>query len=189
MELHYSKHHNTYLMNFNIALEGTKTENITLEEIIKNISKYLVAVKNNGGGHFNHSLFWATMKQNGGGLPTGRLAEAINNDFGTLQDFKTKFNETAVSCFGSGWAWLIVNNGRLYVTSTPNQENPLMDIAEVKGNPILALDIWEHAYYLKYRTRRAEYIDNWWNVVNWNEVARRFSKLDIWHLFPTFKPE
>jgi superoxide dismutase, Fe-Mn family len=189
MELHHSHHHNTYLRNFKQALEGTKVQSFPLEEIIKNISKYPQSVRNNGGGHFNHSLFWATIKPKGGGFPSGRLAEAISSDFGTFQDFKSKFSSAAMSCFGSGWAWLIVNNGILYVTSTPNQDNPLMDIAEDKGVPILTLDVWEHAYYLKYRYRRAEYIENWWNVVNWNEVSRRFIRFDTRDPFPAFKPE
>jgi superoxide dismutase, Fe-Mn family len=189
MELHYTKFHNTYLRNFKEALGDTKPATFPLEEIIKHISLYSLDVRNNGGGHYNHSLFWATIKPNGGGFPTGRLAEAIISDFGTYQDFKAKFNKAAMSCFGSGWAWLIVNNGILYITSTPNQDNPLMDIAEERGNPILALDVWEHAYYLKYRNRRAEYIENWWNVVNWNEVSRRFAKFDSRDPFPVFKPE
>ena len=189
MELHYAKFHNTYLRNFKEALGDTKPATFPLEEIIKHISLYSLDVKNNGGGHYNHSLFWATIKPNGGGFPTGRLAEAINSDFGTFQDFKAKFTAAAMSCFGSGWAWLIVNNGMLYVTSTPNQDNPLMDIAEERGNPILGLDLWEHAYYLKYKNRRAEYVENWWNIVNWNEVSRRFVKFDTRDPFPAFKPE
>jgi superoxide dismutase, Fe-Mn family len=188
MELHYLKHHNTYLSNFNKALEDAKIENITIEDIIKNISKYNVAIKNNGGGYFNHSFFWDSMKPNGGGIPKGRLAEAIYSDFGTFQDFKSKFSDAAASCFGSGWAWLIVINGKLHVTSTSNQENPLMDTAQVQGDPILTLDVWEHAYYLKYQNRRAVYIDNWWNVINWQEVAQRFVKFDTSDPFPQYKP-
>jgi superoxide dismutase, Fe-Mn family len=189
MELHYAKHHNTYLRNFKEAVENTIPASFPLEEIIKHISLYSLEVRNNAGGHYNHSLYWASIKPKGGGFPSGRLAEAINSDFGTFQDFKAKFTSAALSCFGSGWAWLIVNNGILSVTSTPNQDNPLMDIAEDRGIPILALDVWEHAYYLKYRNRRAEYIENWWKVVNWNEVSRRFTRFDTRDPFPAFKPE
>ena len=188
MELHHLKHHNTYVKNFNSTLEDIKVSNTPLEEIIKHISKYPAGVRNNGGGHFNHSLFWSVLKPKGGRIPVGRLLEAINNDFGTFEDFKKIFNAAAVNCFGSGWAWLVVNNGRLFVTSTPNQDNPLMDIAVEKGMPVLGLDVWEHAYYLKYRNRRAEYIENWWNVVNWDEVARRFSKYDTWDSFINVAP-
>jgi superoxide dismutase, Fe-Mn family len=189
MELHHSKYHNTYLRNFRNALEGTKLETLSVEEIMKNISHYPLEIRNNGGGHYNHSLFWSILKPNGGGLPTGRLAEAINADFGTFENFKKKFSEKAASYFGVGWVWLIVNNGILYITSTPNHDNPLMDIAEDKGVPLLTLDIWEHAYILQYKYRRAEYIAKWWDVVNWNEVARRFTKFDTRDRFPAYKIE
>ncbi len=172
MEIHHSKHHNAYVTNLSKALEGKPEESI--EEICKNISKYPMAVRNNGGGHFNHSLFWTIMKPNGGGEPTGKLAEAINSAFGTFADFKTKFAEAGATRFGSGWAWLCSSDGKLAVCSTPNQDNPLMDISECKGTPILGMDVWEHAYYLKYQNRRPDYIAAFWNVVNWDEVAKRF---------------
>jgi Fe-Mn family superoxide dismutase len=177
MEIHYTKHHNAYVTNLNKALEGTDGEGQSLEALMSTISKYPVAVRNNGGGHYNHSLFWTIMKKNGGGIPSGKLGDAINSAFGSFEEFKNKFTNAAATRFGSGWAWLISSNGKLVVTSTPNQDNPLMDIAEVKGSPILGLDVWEHAYYLKYQNRRPEYIDNWWNVVNWDEVAKRFDSM------------
>ena len=189
MELHYSKHHNTYVINLNKALEDINAKDTPLEEIIKNISKYPVAVRNNAGGHFNHSLFWSVLKPNGGSKPKGSLADAINSNFGTFEDFKTKFTNTAASCFGSGWAWLIFDQNKLYITSTPNQDNPLMDIADVKGNPILTLDVWEHAYYLQYKYRRTEYIANWWNIVNWDEVSRRFAMFDTLDPYQAFLRE
>jgi Fe-Mn family superoxide dismutase len=175
MEIHHSKHHNAYVTNLNKAVDGTSLEGKTLEELFKDISKHPVAVRNNGGGHYNHSLFWTLMKKNGEGTPSGELAAAINSTFDSFENFKKKFSDAAAGRFGSGWAWLVVQNGNLLVTSTPNQDNPLMDVAEVKGIPILGLDVWEHAYYLKYQNRRPEYIENWWNVVNWDEVAARFS--------------
>lgn len=174
MEIHHSKHHAAYIKNLNKALE-TVPEVLTLEEICTNVSKYPVAVRNNGGGHYNHSLFWKMMKPNGGGEPTGALAEAIKKTFGTFENFKTKFNEAGISRFGSGWAWLVVNKDQLSIGSTPNQDNPLMDISEFRGKPILALDVWEHAYYLKYQNKRADYAQAWWNVVNWEEAGRRFT--------------
>jgi len=176
MEIHYTKHHNAYVTNLNKAIEGTENEGKSLEELFKLISKLPIAVRNNGGGHWNHSLFWTLMKQNGGGNPTGKIADAINSEFGSFNEFKTKFNNSAATRFGSGWAWLLVQDGKLVVSSTPNQDNPLMDVAEVKGLPILGLDVWEHAYYLKYQNRRPEYIENWWNVVNWDKVNELYSK-------------
>jgi Fe-Mn family superoxide dismutase len=175
MEIHHSKHHNAYVTNLNNAVTGPELEHKTLDELIKNASKFPVAVRNNGGGHFNHSFFWPILKKNGGSAPVGKLADAINAAFSSFDEFKAKFTNAAVTRFGSGWAWLIVQNGKLVVTSTPNQDNPLMDIAEQKGTPILTLDVWEHAYYLKYQNRRPEYVENWWNVVNWEEVASRFA--------------
>lgn len=175
MEIHHGKHHNAYVTNLNKAIEGKPEEKLSIEEICKNISKYPAAVRNNGGGHFNHSLFWSVMKPNGGGEPTGALADAIKATFGTFADFKTLFSNAAATRFGSGWAWLCVNNGKLEVCSTPNQDNPLMDVAECKGTPILGLDVWEHAYYLNYQNRRPDYVSAWWNVVNWEEVAKRFA--------------
>jgi len=176
MEIHHGKHHNAYVTNLNNAIANTDADKLSIEEICKNISKYPVAVRNNGGGHYNHSLFWTIMGPNAGGAPTGALADAINSAFGNFDEFKTKFAAAGVGRFGSGWAWLIVDaNKKLQITSTPNQDNPLMDVAEVKGTPVLGCDVWEHAYYLNYQNRRPDYIAAWWNVVNWNEVARRFS--------------
>ncbi|HEY9048353.1 MAG TPA: superoxide dismutase [Ohtaekwangia sp.] len=175
MEIHHGKHHNAYVTNLNNAIAGTDAEKLSLEEINKNISKYPVAVRNNGGGHYNHSLFWTILGPNAGGAPTGALGDAINATFGNFDEFKTKFAAAATSRFGSGWAWLIVDGSKkLQITSTPNQDNPLMDVAEVKGTPILGLDVWEHAYYLHYQNRRPDYIAAFWNVVNWSEVAKRF---------------
>jgi len=176
MEIHHGKHHQAYITNLNNAIAGSDTEKLIIEEICKNISKYALVVRNNGGGHYNHSLFWTLLSPNGGGVPTGALAEAINTTFGSLDEMKTKFNTAGATRFGSGWAWLIKNaEGKLEICSTPNQDNPLMDIAEVKGTPILALDVWEHAYYLHYQNRRPDYCTAWWNVVNWEEAARRFA--------------
>jgi superoxide dismutase, Fe-Mn family len=174
MEIHHGKHHNAYVTNLNNAIAGTDAEKLTIEEICKNISKYPAAVRNNGGGHYNHSLFWTVLGANGGS-PSGALADAINAAFGSFDEFKTKFAAAATGRFGSGWAWLIKDSsGKLQITSTPNQDNPLMDVAEVKGTPILGLDVWEHAYYLNYQNRRPDYITAFWNVVNWAEVAKRF---------------
>ncbi|RPI65614.1 MAG: superoxide dismutase [Ignavibacteriales bacterium] len=176
MEIHHSKHHNAYVTNLNKALEGTEHEGKSMEEMFAMMSKLPAAVRNNGGGHWNHSLFWTLMKQNGGGKPTGKIADAINSAFGSFDEFKTKFSTAAATRFGSGWAWLLVQDGKLVVSSTPNQDNPLMDLAEVKGTPVLGLDVWEHAYYLKYQNKRPDYIENWWNVVNWDKVNELFSK-------------
>jgi Fe-Mn family superoxide dismutase len=177
MEIHHGKHHQAYVTNLNKALEGKPEAGQSIDEIIKNISKFPPAVRNNGGGHFNHSLFWEVIGPNKGGEPKGELAEAINAAFGTFADFKTKFAEAGATRFGSGWAWLSVGaDKKLVVSSTPNQDNPLMDIAEVKGTPILGMDVWEHAYYLKYQNRRPDYIAAFWNVVNWDAVADRFKK-------------
>ena len=177
MEIHHTKHHGGYVSKLNAAIEGTDLVDKSLEDIMKNVSKYPAAVRNNGGGHYNHSLFWTIMKNNGGGNPSGDLANAINSSFGSFEQFKKQFSDAAGTRFGSGWAWLILNNGKLEITSTPNQDNPLMDLAEKKGNPVLGLDVWEHAYYLKYQNKRPEYIDNWWNVVNWEAVSERYKKL------------
>lgn len=159
MEIHHGKHHNAYVTNLNAALAGKPEESLSIEEICKNISKHPATVRNNGGGHYNHGLFWTVMGPNAGGSPTGALADAINAAFGTFDEFKTKFAAAGTTRFGSGWAWLIVGtDGKLAITSTPNQDNPLMDLAEVKGTPILGLDVWEHAYYLNYQNRRPDYI-------------------------------
>lgn len=175
MEIHHGKHHQAYVTNLNNAITGTDAENLSVEEICRNISKYPAAVRNNGGGHYNHDLFWKVLTPNAKSGPEGALADAINSAFGSFEDFKTKFSTAGATRFGSGWAWLIVNgSGKLEVCSTPNQDNPIMDIAEVKGTPILGLDVWEHAYYLHYQNRRPDYISAFWNVINWDEVARRF---------------
>ncbi|WDF55973.1 superoxide dismutase [Mucilaginibacter sp. KACC 22063] len=177
MEIHHGKHHQAYVTNLNKALEGKPEANSSIEEIVKNISKFPAAVRNNGGGHYNHTLFWTLLSPNGGGEPTGELAQAINSTFGSFADFKTKVNEAGATRFGSGWAWLIVTpEKKLAVTSTPNQDSPLMDIAEVKGTPIFGIDVWEHAYYLKYQNRRPDYLAAIWNVINWNHVAELYKK-------------
>jgi len=177
MEIHHGKHHQAYVTNLNKALEGKPEAGQSIEEIVKNISKFPAAVRNNGGGHYNHSLFWEVIGPNKGGEPTGELAAAINAAFGSFADFKTKFAEAGATRFGSGWAWLSVGaDKKLVVSSTPNQDNPLMDVAEVKGTPILGMDVWEHAYYLKYQNRRPDYIAAFWNVVNWDAVAAKFKK-------------
>jgi Fe-Mn family superoxide dismutase len=176
MEIHHGKHHGGYVNNLNKAVEGTALEGQSLEQLLKGVSKHPAAVRNNAGGHFNHSLFWTIMKKGGGGKPSGDLSSALNSAFGSFDDFKKQFSNAAATRFGSGWAWLIVQNGKLAICSTPNQDNPLMDVSESKGTPILGLDVWEHAYYLKYQNRRPEYIENWYNLINWDEVASRFSK-------------
>ncbi|TDO19152.1 superoxide dismutase [Pedobacter duraquae] len=177
MEIHHDKHHQAYVTNLNKALEGKPEASQSIEEIIKHIEKFPAAVRNNGGGHYNHSLFWEVIGPNKGGEPTGALAEAIKAAFGSFADFKTKFAEAGATRFGSGWAWLIVTaDKKLAVSSTPNQDNPLMSVAEVKGTPVLGMDVWEHAYYLKYQNRRPDYIAAFWNVVNWDAVAERFKK-------------
>jgi len=175
MEIHHGKHHNAYVTNLNAALAGTENEGKSLEELLANISKLAPAVRNNGGGHFNHSLFWTVIGPNVGGEPTGAVAEAITAAFGSYEKFKEEFTKAATTRFGSGWAWLSVVDGKLVVSSTPNQDNPLMDVAEVKGTPILGLDVWEHAYYLHYQNRRPDYINAFYNVINWDEVNRRFA--------------
>jgi superoxide dismutase, Fe-Mn family len=175
MEIHHGKHHQAYVTNLNNAIAGSDAEKMSIEDICRNISKYPMPVRNNGGGHFNHSLFWTIMKPGGGGAPSGALAEAVNAAFGSFDELKTKLNTAGTGRFGSGWAWLIVGaDGKLAVTSTPNQDNPLMDVAEVKGTPVLGIDVWEHAYYLNYQNRRPDYLAAWWNTVNWDEVAKRF---------------
>jgi len=177
MEIHHDKHHGMYVTNLNKALQEVKNTPSSIEEIIKNISHYSTAIRNNGGGHFNHSMFWKLMKFNGGGRPAGKLSDAINQEFGSFDNFKSKFNEAATKQFGSGWTWLVVRNGKLEIGTTPNQDNPLMDISEFKGSPILCIDVWEHAYYLKYKNKRVDYINEWWNVVNWDEALNNFVNL------------
>jgi Fe-Mn family superoxide dismutase len=176
MEIHHTKHHQAYVNNLNKAIEGTELEGKSLEELFSMMSKLPAAVRNNGGGHWNHDLFWKLMTPGGSKEPTGDLLNDISSTFGSFDEFKKKFTEAATGRFGSGWAWLVKSDNKLIITSTPNQDNPLMDLADVKGNPILGLDVWEHAYYLKYQNRRPEYIENWWNVVNWDVVADLYSK-------------
>jgi len=174
MQIHHDRHHQAYVDNLNKAIAGTDAENLSLEELMANISKYPAAVRNNGGGHYNHSLFWEVLGPNGG-EPTGELADAINEAFGGLDGLKEKMNAAGTTRFGSGWAWLGVKEGKLEVCSTPNQDNPLMDVAECKCQPILGIDVWEHAYYLKYQNKRPDYLSAIWNVINWAEVARRYA--------------
>jgi len=176
MQIHHGKHHQAYVDNLNKAIAGTPHENKTLEELVAVAGSISPAVRNNGGGHWNHTFFWRSLAANAGGNPSGKLADAINEAFGSFDAFKEKFANAGMTRFGSGWAWLIVKEGKLEITSTPNQDNPLMDVAEVKGKPILGVDVWEHAYYLKYQNRRADYLAAFWNVVNWNKVADRFAK-------------
>ncbi|MBK7762807.1 MAG: superoxide dismutase [Bacteroidetes bacterium] len=175
MEIHHGKHHQAYVDNLNKALAGTEHEGKTLEELFAIMSKLPAAVRNNGGGHFNHTLFWEILSPNGGGNPKGKLAEAIEQELGGFDTFKTNFANAGMTRFGSGWAWLCVKEDKsLCVCSSANQDNPLMDIAECKGTPILGMDVWEHAYYLHYQNRRADYIAAFWNVVNWDEVSKRY---------------
>jgi Fe-Mn family superoxide dismutase len=174
MEIHHGKHHNGYVTNLNNAIAGTDLEGKSLEDLMK-VAGSNAAVRNNGGGHYNHSLFWTILSPNGGGNPSGVLAAAIDSKFGSFDAFKEEFGKAAATRFGSGWAWLSVANGELVVSSTPNQDNPLMDVADVKGTPILGLDVWEHAYYLNYQNRRPDYVAAFWNIVNWEEVAKRYA--------------
>ena len=176
MKIHHDKHHQAYVDNLNKAIAGTEHENKSIEELVKNAGTISLAVRNNGGGHWNHTFFWDSLKKNEGGKPSGKLAEAIDVAFGSFDAFKEKFNAAGTTRFGSGWAWLNVKDGKLEVSSTPNQDNPLMEIAEVKGMPILGCDVWEHAYYLKYQNKRPAYLEAFWNVVNWDKVAERFEK-------------
>lgn len=175
MTIHHTKHHQAYVDNLNKALEG-KDAPECIEEIMKNISSYDKAVRNNGGGHYNHSLFWSVLSPNGGGAPTGEFAECINSCFGSFEAFKSQFEDKAKTQFGSGWAWLSVQDGKCVVSSTPNQDNPLMDVAEVQGTPIFGVDVWEHAYYLKYQNKRPDYLAAIWDIVNWDVVAENWKK-------------
>jgi Fe-Mn family superoxide dismutase len=177
MTIHHDKHHQAYVDNLNKAIAGTDNENKSIEELVKAAGTISPAVRNNGGGHWNHTFFWDSLKKNEGGKPAGKLAEAIDAAFGSFDAFKEKFNTAGTTRFGSGWAWLIVKDGKLEVSSTPNQDNPLMDVAEVKGTPILACDVWEHAYYLKYQNKRPAYLEAFWNVVNWDKVGERFAAI------------
>ncbi len=174
MEIHHTKHHQTYVDKLNEAVKGTALETETIESLLSNVSKHPAAVRNHGGGHYNHSLFWESLSAQGGS-PEGALTEAITRDFGSFDAFKQAFEAAATTRFGSGWAWLVVAEGKLTVGSTPNQDNPLMDVSELKGTPLLGLDVWEHAYYLKYQNRRPEYVAAFWNVINWATVAARLA--------------
>lgn len=178
MEIHHTKHHNAYVTNLNNAVAGTDMENKSLEELMATMASHPVAVRNNGGGHYNHSLFWTILGPGMGGEPTGKIADAIKADFGSFEDFKTKFTAAATTRFGSGWAWLCVLNGKLSICSTANQDNPLMNIEGANGcggKPIMGLDVWEHAYYLHYQNRRPDYINSFYNLINWDEVNRRYT--------------
>ena len=174
MEIHHGKHHQAYVDNLNKAIAGSEHENKSLEELVASAGKISPAVRNNGGGHWNHRFFWEILSSNGG-KPSGKLSEAINSTFGSLEAFQEKINTAGTTRFGSGWAWLVVKDGKLEVSSTPNQDNPLMDVAEVKGTPILGIDVWEHAYYLKYQNKRPDYLKAIWNVINWNKVGEHFN--------------
>ena len=173
MEIHHGKHHNAYVTNLNAAIAGTELEGKSLEELMK-VAGSNAAVRNNGGGHWNHSFFWASLAPNAGGTPTGDLGDAITATFGSFDAFKEKFAAAGMTRFGSGWAWLLVKDGKLEISSTPNQDNPLMDLSELKGIPLLGLDVWEHAYYLKYQNKRPDYIAACWSLINWEVVERRF---------------
>lgn len=178
MQIHHDKHHQAYVNNLNAAVAGTENEGKSIIELLSNISKLSPAIRNNGGGHFNHSLFWQILSPTGGGEPTGAIGEAIIATYGSYDKFKEEFSKAAATRFGSGWAWLCVKADKtLCICSTPNQDNPLMDIAECPGTPILGLDVWEHAYYLHYQNRRPDYIASFFNIINWNEVNRMYSAL------------
>ena len=175
MQIHHGKHHQAYVDNLNKAIAGTPNEGKTIEELVAVAGSISPAVRNNGGGHWNHTFFWESLAPHAGGVPTGAFGEAIVAAFGSFDSFKEKFAAAGATRFGSGWAWLLVQDSKLVVSSTPNQDNPLMDVAEVKGTPILGVDVWEHAYYLKYQNRRPEYLGAIWNVINWTKVAERFA--------------
>ncbi|MEH0743210.1 superoxide dismutase [Vibrio cholerae] len=174
MEVHYSKHHRTYFDKFCAAIKDSELEQQSLRRIFANISSLAPAVRNNGGGYYNHVLYWNCMTPNGGGVPSGELGRTIEETFGSFAEFQQQFSDAAINTFGSGFAWLIVKDNQLVITSTSNQDNPLMDVAAIQGEPILALDVWEHAYYISYQNRRPDYINAWWNVVNWEAVAENY---------------
>ena len=174
MEIHHSKHHAGYTTKLNGAVDGTELEGKTIEELLANVSKHSTAVRNNGGGFYNHNLYWEVMTPGGASQPQGDLLNAINDSFGSFENFKDAFTNAALTRFGSGWAWLVKQGDSLVVSSTPNQDNPLMDVADVNGNPILGIDVWEHAYYLKHQNKRPAYVEDFYKVINWDEVAKRF---------------
>jgi len=173
MDIHYNKHHTAYIKNVNDAIIAEKIDFASEKDFFANCSKLSPKARNNGGGAWNHNFFWQVMTPTQGGAPTGKVIEAINGTFGSFEKFKELFTQAAMTRFGSGWAWLVLDSGKLKIGSTPNQDNPLMDVGDLRGTPLLGLDVWEHAYYLKYQNKRNEYVANWWNVVNWNEVAKR----------------
>jgi Fe-Mn family superoxide dismutase len=174
MEIHHTKHHAGYTNNMNNAVAGSALEGKSIEEILKGISGHSTAVRNNGGGYYNHNLYWEVMAPGGSANPEGELLNALNESFGSIENFREAFVQAALTRFGSGWAWLVLQNNKLVVSSTPNQDNPLMDVAEIQGTPVLGVDVWEHAYYLNYQNRRPDYVNAFWNLINWDEVARRF---------------
>lgn len=175
MEIHHTKHHAAYTNNFNAAIAGTDLEGKPIEGIFNGVSGHPAAVRNNGGGYYNHNLYWTVIAPGGANVPGGELLDAINDSFGSLKNFREIFVQAALTRFGSGWAWLVRQDNKLVVSSTPNQDNPLMDVTEVKGTPIIAIDVWEHAYYLKYQNKRPDYVNAFWNLINWDEVARLFN--------------
>lgn len=178
MEIHYDRHHRAYFNNFTKAIAGTDMAALSFEELFANISNYPVSVRNNGGGHFNHQLFWTMLSPQGGGNPSGKLLKAIKDEFGSVDNFKKLFEEAGATRFGSGWAWLSVDEkGKLFVSSTPNQDNPLMDVVAERGTPILGLDVWEHAYYLRYQNKRASYMQAFWDIINWKEIESRYEAI------------
>lgn len=172
MEIHYTKHHAAYVKNLNDAVKAAGVESKSLQELVAGAGKYAAAIRNNGGGHWNHTFFWNVLAPGKGGAPSGKVADAINAQFGSFDKFKEEFNKAAASRFGSGWAWLVKQGSKLVVVSTPNQDNPLMDVSDAKGVPLLGIDVWEHAYYLKYQNKRPEYVNAFWNLVNWEQVAK-----------------
>lgn len=174
MQIHHGKHHQAYVDNLNKAIAGTEHENKTLVQLLAQAGSLGAPIRNNGGGHWNHTFFWESLAPAAGGAPTGKLAAALEAEFGSFEAFKEKFSTAGMTRFGSGWAWLLVQQGKLVVSSTPNQDNPLMDVAEVKGTPVLGVDVWEHAYYLKYQNRRADYLAAFWNVIDWNTIGKRY---------------
>ena len=174
MEIHHSKHHGGYTSKLNNAVEGTDLEGKSIEELLKKVSSHSTAVRNNGGGFYNHNLYWDVIAPGGAKSPEGELLDAINESFGSLDNFQESFVQAALTRFGSGWAWLVLQEKKLVVSSTPNQDNPLMDVADIQGTPILGIDVWEHAYYLKYQNRRPDYVNAFWSLINWDEVTRRF---------------
>lgn len=193
MMIHHSKHHQAYVNNLNAALEGTEGANMNLDDLMKNVSKFSPAVRNNGGGHYNHTLFWNILTPKSGTKPSKRLEEAIVKQFGGMDSLKIQLNNAAMKQFGSGWAWLSIDsNNKLFISSTPNQDNPLMDVVEKRGTPILGIDVWEHAYYLKFQNKRGDYLSSIWNVLNWDEISRRYEaivpkgKFDDWQALKDF---